>query len=207
MADEWLKRWDDRFREPDYAYGELPNEYLKAQLEKQFPGTILFGAEGEGRNAVYAARQGWDVTAFDISQEGKNKAGQLAQKHNVTLDYRVGELSTLNFQPQQFDALALIYAHFPPEIRSAYHRTLSEYVKPGGWIILEAFGKNHLEYRAANPAVGGPGELAHLFDVEEIAADFSTFEVVALSEEVVELKEGLYHNGKGSVVRLIGKKK
>ena len=143
MNKEWLDRWNERFSKEEYAYGEQPNNFLKEQLEKLKPGTILFAAEGEGRNAVFAARQGWTVSAFDISVEGKNKALRLAERNKVTLDYQIGELQSLDFKPGQFDALALVYAHFPPKIKSLYHRTLDEYLRKGGTVIFEAFSKKH----------------------------------------------------------------
>src|SRR5215510_10066513 len=115
MNDPWLQRWEDRFSEKEYAYGEEPNEYLKEQLIKLTPGAILFPAEGEGRNAVFAAKLGWSVSAFDISSEGKKKALKLAELNKVNIDYQVGELNSLNYHKEQFDAIALIYAHFPAD--------------------------------------------------------------------------------------------
>lgn len=206
MSDPWLNRWNARYKEEAYAYGEEPNVYLKDQLTALPPGRILFGAEGEGRNAIFAATFGWTVSAFDISIEGKKKAEQLAASKGVSVDYRVGELAELGFEEASFDAIALIYAHFPPPIISSYHRLLSTYLKPGGHIILEAFGKNHLAYREKNPGIGGPPNLEALFSVEGIQADFPHFEVTELAEVVVKLKEGLYHNGEGSVVRFFGRK-
>ena len=101
MSDPWIERWNERYSNDEFAYGELPNNYLKEQLEKLAPGTILFPAEGEGRNAVFAAKLGWKVAAFDISNEGKNKAIKLAEKNKVEIDYQVGELQTLNFLQQK----------------------------------------------------------------------------------------------------------
>jgi SAM-dependent methyltransferase len=119
MIDSWKDRWDDRYRSDEFAYGEHPNIYLQDQLQKLAPGKILFAAEGEGRNAVYAAKLGWEVSAFDISIEGKKKALRLAEANQVTLDYRVGELQTLGYLPEQFDAIALIYAHFRQNLNQA----------------------------------------------------------------------------------------
>jgi SAM-dependent methyltransferase len=207
MNNEWLDRWNERYSSEAYAYGETPNDYLREQLLKLSPGTILFAAEGEGRNAVFAASLGWDVHAFDISIEGKNKALRLAKKYNVSLDYQVGELPELNFQPEQFDALALIYAHFPPAIRSTYHQLLSTKLRPGGTIIFEAFSKKHLDYVTQNPSVGGPRDLPSLFSEEELKADFGDFQFSEFAETEIELNEGVYHKGKGSVIRLVGKKR
>ncbi|MDN3672558.1 class I SAM-dependent methyltransferase [Flavobacterium branchiarum] len=207
MNNSWTDRWNDRYSTDEFAYGEHPNNYLKEQLEKLTPGTILFPAEGEGRNAVFAAKLGWTVSAFDISMEGKNKALRLAKDNNVSIDYQVGELQTLNYVPEQFDAIALIYAHFPSDIKSSYHKILSNYLRKGGMLIFEAFSKKHIEYNSKNEKIGGPKELDMLFSIDEIKADFPDYEVIELIETEIELNEGLFHNGKGSVIRFVGRKK
>lgn len=206
MENTWLDRWNDRYSSNEFAYGEQPNIYLKTQLEKLPTGTILFAAEGEGRNAVFAAKLGWQASAFDISIEGKNKALKLAETNNVTIDYRVGELETLNYKPEQFDAVALIYAHFPAAIKSAYHQTLNQYLRKGGVVIFEAFSKKHLEYLAKNEKVGGPKDIAMLFSIEELKNDFDNYDIIELEETEIELNEGAFHNGIGSVVRFMGRK-
>ncbi len=207
MNEPWVDRWNDRYRTEEFAYGEQPNNYLKEHLEKLNPGKILFPAEGEGRNAVFAAKLGWEVSAFDISLEGKNKALQLAENNQVSIDYQVGELETLNYKPEQFDALALIYAHFPAAIKSSYHKILSADLHKGGIVIFEAFSKNHLGYLAKNKNVGDPKEIDMLFSMEEIKSDFADFEIIILEENEIELSEGLFHNGQGSVIRFVGQKK
>jgi SAM-dependent methyltransferase len=202
----WLTQWNARYTEKGYAYGEQPNNYLREQLSKFDAGRILFPAEGEGRNAIFAAQLGWKVFAFDISKEGKNKANLLASKNRVTIDYQVGELSALNYASDQFDAIALIYAHFPAAIKSQYHRMLDRYLRKGGVIIFEAFSKNHLSYRLKNEKVGGPKDLESLFSIEEMKSDFHNYEIMELQETEIELNEGLYHQGKGSVIRFVGEK-
>jgi hypothetical protein len=116
-------------------------------------------------------------------------------------------LQTLPYIPEQFDALALIYAHFPADIKSQYHRALDKYLRKGGVVIFEAFSKRHLEYIAKNENVGGPKELAMLFSIQEIEADFANYDIIELAEQEIELSEGQFHNGKGSVIRFVGRKK
>ena len=207
MNDSWTNKWNERYSKDEFAYGIHPNNYLKEQLDKLDVGTILFPAEGEGRNAVYAAKLGWTVSAFDISVEGKNKAIQLAGTNNVSIDYQVGELQTLNYKVEQFDAIALIYAHFPASIKSQQHKLLDTYLRKGGMVIFEAFSKKHLEYNAKKENVGGPKDLASLFSIDEIKSDFDNYEVIELVETEIELNEGLVHNGTGSVIRFVGRKK
>lgn len=203
----WIKRWDDRYKDNAYAYGIEPNEFLKEQLDQLPPASILFPAEGEGRNAVYAAKNGWQVTAFDISEEGKKKADLLTQQNQVALDYHVGVLEDLNFAPEQFKAIAFIYAHFPAAIKSRYHKTLLDHLQPGGMVIFEAFSKNHIAYQHLNPNVGDYQDMDSLFSLEEVAADFSCCDHLLLEEVEVELNEGLFHIGKGSVIRFVGRKR
>jgi 2-polyprenyl-3-methyl-5-hydroxy-6-metoxy-1,4-benzoquinol methylase len=200
------QKWNARYSREEFAYGEKPNNYLKEQLPKLPVGNILFPAEGEGRNAVYAASLGWKVSAFDQSEEGKKKAMHLCNKQNVSINYEVGEFQAITFAPDSFDAIALIYAHFPADKKSDYHKTLSTYLRPGGIIIFEAFSKNHLSYNSKNEKVGGPRNSDELLSTEEIKSDFSNFEIMELAEVEIELNEGLYHIGKGSVIRFVGRK-
>ncbi|SFW78075.1 class I SAM-dependent methyltransferase [Chitinophaga sancti] len=204
MTNEQYKtRWDERYRETDFAYGKTPNLFFKTHLDQLDKGCILMPADGEGRNGVYAAVTGWQVTSTDLSPEGKIKALQLAAEFHTTLTYVTGDLETLQFEPASFDAIGLIYAHFLPEKKSILHRQLDTYLKPGGTIIFEAFSKNH----KANAQVGGPTEIAWLFSEDEIREDFSNYDILLLKEEVVGLEEGKYHMGQGTVLRFIGKKK
>ncbi|PJZ43750.1 class I SAM-dependent methyltransferase [Leptospira brenneri] len=207
MSDVWTKRWDERYSKEEFAYGEIPNQFLEAQLPKLDRGSILFPAEGEGRNAVYAAKLGWKVSAFDISSEGQKKAFQLAKREEVSIDYQVGTIESFNYTKEQFDAIALIYAHFPANIKSEYHQKLGALLKQGGYIIFEAFSKRHLEYLAKDEKMGGPKEIDMLFSIEEIQSDFPNYHISILEEKEVELKEGAFHDGTGSVIRFVGQKK
>lgn len=207
MTNTWTDRWNERYSAADFAYGEEPNLYLKEQLEKLKPGSILFPAEGEGRNAVFAAKLGWKVFAFDISDEGKKKALRLAEANKVSIDYQVGELHAGMYGTEQFDAIALIYAHFPADIKSPLHKLLDSFLRKDGTLIFEAFSKKHLDYIAKNEKVGGPKELAMLFSIEEIKADFANYAIIELEEKEIELTEGSFHNGTGSVIRFVGRKR
>lgn len=201
------EKWDERYSNDEFAYGKEPNIYFKEQINTLPIGKVLFPAEGEGRNAVYTATLGWNVDAFDISLEGQKKAIQLAKQQNVSINYQLGEFQKLNYYLNQFDAIALIYAHFPAEVKSKYHKILTTYLKSGGLVIFEAFSKNHLSYMDKYENMGGPKDLGSLFSIEEIKSDFDNFEIIELVEEEIELNEGLYHIGKGSVIRFVGRKK
>lgn len=204
--DEYRTFWNSRYQNPEYAYGKNPNRFLKEQLAQLTPGNILLPADGEGRNGVFAARSGWKVTSLDLSVEAKNKALQLAAECGVSLNYHVGDLEALHYEKESFDVIALIYAHFSAAKKSALHQKLLEWLKPGGTIILEAFSKNHLELVHSNPKVGGPKEAGMLFSTDEIQKDFEHCAITILEEQEIMLEEGLYHIGKGAVIRFVGRK-
>ena len=199
--------WDERYKQKDYAYGKTPNEYLKSKLEELEPGEILFPAEGEGRNAVFAAKNGWKVSAFDISAEGKKKALKLAEEEGVEIDYHTTPLSSLGYDKNQFDAIALIYAHLQPAERKDYFRFFTHILKNNGKIIFEGFSKKHLEYQEKYPTVGGPKEEKMLFSEKEIKEAFPDLDFLEYYEGEIELNEGEFHKGKGWVIRFVAQKK
>ena len=199
--------WDARYASDEFAYGKAPNQFFKDAVDRlSLSGEILLPAEGEGRNAIYAAQKGLSVYAFDISIEGRNKALKLAEENHVEIRYEVGEINELNLGEHLFDAAALVYAHLPPPLRSNLHQEVAKRIKPGGFVILEGFSKNNLAIREKNPGIGGPNRLEMLFSEDEIQQEFSSLEIVKLQETQVELNEGEGHNGVGYVIRFIGKK-
>ena len=199
--------WDTRFKQDEYVYGTLPNAFFKETIEKYKPkGKLLLPAEGEGRNAVYAAKQGLEVYAFDTSIEGKNKALKLAKQNNVSINYEVGDFFNLKLLNEKFDVAALIFAHFATDIVSDYHKKISDLLKPNGLLILEGFSKNHIEFQKVNPNAGGPKNIDMLFSKETIARDFSNFEILKLEEVEVELAEGKFHSGDARLIEFIGRK-
>ena len=159
--------WNQKYGTPDYLYGVDPNAFIKEQLQDLQPGNILFPAEGEGRNAVYAAQLGWNVLAFDTSNEARKKALKLADSKNISLDFRLLDYQMAAFEPETFDAIGLVFTHLLPPLRSTMHQKYLEWLKPGGTILLEAFTPEQLNYSS-----GGPKALEMLFTREQLKADF-----------------------------------
>lgn len=187
--------WDDRYGTEEYAYGIQPNQYFKQQLGNVKGKKILFPAEGEGRNAVYAAIKGHKVSAFDPSTEGKNKALLLAEDNKVSIEYMNRGYEDVQYPVNYFDAIVLIFAHMPPEKRTPWHQKLITFLKPGGLIIIEGFSKEQLKY-----GTGGPPVEAMLFSKEELKHDFARMKIVSLEKEVRDLDEGIYHQGQAAVI-------
>lgn len=202
-----VEKWDNLFKNPDYAFGTTPNVYFKLILEKYNPtGKILLAGEGEGRNAVFAATKGLSVFAFDISKEGKKKAMRLAKDKKVSLIYDIGDFIKMQYIENSFDVAALIYTHFHPNIRSIYHQKIISLVKQNGLIILEGFS-------VKNPSLIDQNKMVDrdvcdkFYTLDKIKKDFSNFEILELEEIKTELKEGIHHNGKATVIRFVGKKR
>lgn len=199
--------WNERYSQKEWAYGEGPNVFIKEKLKQFTSGKILFPAEGEGRNAVYAAQLGWDVSAFDYSRSGKEKAMELAELNQVQIDYKVNAFLEEDYVPESFDAICNVFVHFEPELKTKMHKRLDGYLKKGGLFIIEAYSKEHRAINKLNPAVGGPPSADNMYSIEEIRNDFSAYDILHLNVEQVDLNEGLYHVGMSSVLRFIGRKK
>ena len=193
--------WNQRYAAEEFAYGTDPNLFFKKQLEKIKKGKILLPAEGEGRNAVFAASLGWDVTAFDISTEGKRKAGELAVRNKVSFNYLIADYENIQFEPATFDCIALIFAHMPADKRTEYHQKMLSFLKPGGFVLLEGFSKKQINYSS-----GGPRDFRMLYSKAELETDFQQLSILQIKEVETELNEGGFHNGTAALVRLVGKK-
>lgn len=190
-------QWDERYARQEYIYGTEPNNFLKEQLTLLKPGRILFPAEGEGRNAVFAASLGWQTEAFDQSTEGQKKALQLADLKSVTIIYSVQSLEAWNPEPDQYDCIALIFLHLHEDLRQQVHQNVIKALKPGGTLILEAFTINQLPRTS-----GGPKTAELLFTKEQISNDFKDLAILKFDETESFLDEGPLHQGHAAVIQL-----
>jgi 2-polyprenyl-3-methyl-5-hydroxy-6-metoxy-1,4-benzoquinol methylase len=192
--------WNQRYAENETVYGVSPNLYLKLKLDTLKASTILLPAEGEGRNAVYAASKGWHVTAFDYSEIAMDKSLAYAKDKKVQIDYIIVDIEKYQVN-KLYDAIGLIYVHLPSEERSVFHQKIIDSLAPGGTIILEAFSKKQLNYHS-----GGPKAIEQLYSVSDLRNDFKSIDIIELKELEIVLNEGPFHQGKASVIRLFAKK-
>lgn len=191
--------WEDRFSSEEYVYGKEPNEFFRETLSKLTPGRILLPAEGEGRNAVFAAGLGWQVDALDWSEAAKKKAENLAEEKHVKINYAVEDLA--GFEPEEaaYDAVALVFVHLEPELRESFHRKMARALKPDGKLIFMAYDKTQL-----GKNTGGPKNPDLLYSLAEIAEDFIELEFDLFSKDTVTLNEGALHSGESDVIKYIG---
>jgi len=193
--------WNERYQQDAFIYGKKPNTFFAEQILLLEPGNLLLPAEGEGRNAVYAAGLGWRVTAFDFSDAARKKAQKLALEAKVKIDYRISQATDFEAEKASFDVIALIYAHLPPQIRKVVHQRVVTWLKPGGRVILEAFHPRQLQHSS-----GGPKNPEMLYDQVMLRDDFSSLKEIIMKEQTIHLSEGNYHQGEAEVVRYVGKK-
>jgi len=191
--------WNSRYAEPGYAYGTEPNAFLVSQKKYFKPGgKALAVADGEGRNGVWLAQQGLDVLSVDVSEVGLRKTQQLAADRGVAIRTEKADLTAWQWPEQQFDVVAAVFIHFPPEVRARMHRRMFEALKPDGVLILEAFTPAQLHYKS-----GGPPVLEMLYTADMLRIDFAGGEILLIEELVTELAEGKHHHGSAAVVRLV----
>lgn len=192
--------WNQRYAEHPTVYGTMPNLFFKNFIDQQEPGALLLPAEGEGRNALYAAARGWQVDAFDFSMEAREKTLQQAESLHLAVNYETKKIQEYSAE-KLYDLVALIYVHTEPLVRKSFHAALVKSIKPGGFLILEAFSKSQLEFKS-----GGPAAIDMLFDTTLLMEDFKALQVIQCEQLETELNEGAFHKGKASVMRFIGVK-
>jgi SAM-dependent methyltransferase len=194
--------WDERYAQDEYVYGEMPNEFFREQLNGLNPGNLLLPGEGEGRNAVWAARNGWKVTAVDYSEQARVKAIALAQRHQLaSFNYLIGDITEFAFPENTYQCIALVFVHLIPGQRKLFHETMARALAPGGLLIMEAFTPEQLNYDS-----GGPRNPEMLYTAEMLQSDFQSLDLKLIKTIKPLLNEGPYHSGLASTVRLTAQK-
>lgn len=198
MGDDMRLEWDRRYAQPGYLYGLEPNVFVAGVLGGLPPGRLLLPGEGEGRNAVWAARRGWTVDAVDQSTVGRDKALALAARHGVAIRYDVADLARAAFTPGAYDAVAVAFVHLPSAVRAAVHGRLAAALRPGGTLVMEVFSKDQLPL-----STGGPKNPDMLYVPDDLRRDFATLRIDSLESLRVMLDEGALHRGEAAVLRLV----
>ncbi len=195
------KAWDKAEEEVRTGVELHPNAWFKACLDELEPGRIFIPGAGEGRSAVYAALQGWEVHAYDRSQNQQRKAMLLAEERGVELDYQLGDLDSILLEEAHYDAVAPLFVQLPPIPRKKLHAHLMKGLKGGGHWIMEAFSKEQIAYSS-----GGPPDIDRLYSLSDIERELDDLELLSSIEEEVELMEGERDLGVARVLRVFAKK-
>jgi len=196
--------WNTRFDKTEFIFGKEPNEYLVEQSSRYLmPGnSVLCIADGEGRNGVWLAKQGMQVTAFDVSDVALLKAQQFAQDEQVSIQYSLSDVDGFYWQPDAYDAVIGIFIQFAdPQMRARIFQWVKQTLKPGGIFILQGYTPKQLEYKT-----GGPSLIEHLYTEEMIRELSHGFEILDLRCYEKELSEGPRHTGMSALMGLVSKK-
>lgn len=189
--------WDERYGVDHYVYGKHPNAFLESRANLLPTGRVLCLAEGEGRNAVYLAKLGHEVTAIDASAIGLEKAQKLAAANDVEINTQVANLAEYDLGHEKWDTIVAIFAHLPPALRKEVHAACVAALKPGGHFILEAYTPKQLNYKTGGPPAAEMMMTSVLLNEELKGLEFTLNE-----EKVREVVEGVGHIGEGAVVQV-----
>ena len=193
--------WDKRYSEQEFAYGKEPNQFFKQNIDRLAPGKAIFLGEGEGRNAVYAAKLGWQADAVDFSISGKDKALKLAKESNVAINYTVTDFERYQFKKNYYDLVVMIFLHLPKETNQIIFQGSISSLKKGGKLIIQTFSKEQI-----NNSSGGPKDPELLFSEKELLGYTSELKTEFLESKTINLDEGNYHKGKADVINMVGVK-
>ena len=191
--------WDERYQTPEYIFGDQPCQWL-IMNQHRLPqsGQALALGDGEGRNGVFLAELGFEVTSVDLSEVGLSKARDLARKRGVTIQTVQADLEYYEIEAESQDLIVSIYCHLPDAIRKLVHERAEVALKPGGLFILEAFHHSQLKYQS-----GGPKTTDLLYDLDALLDDFRMLHILEAFDGLCYLDEGARHSGIGHIVRLV----
>lgn len=199
--------WDDRYSGEGFAYGTEPNDFLKSAVTSStlsLPkgARVLMLAEGEGRNGVFMAERGFDVTCVDLSAVGLQKAQALASSRGVSVETVVTDLGAYEFGVDRWDCVVGISSHLPPAVRERVLALIPPSLKANGYAVFEGYTPDQLSYKT-----GGPPTADMMYSSEIFAKAFGNVLEVLRNEELVrDVVEGDHHTGKAAVVQFIGRK-
>ncbi len=197
-----LTFWDERFAGEGYRYGILPNPFVAAQAHR-LPkgGKVLSVGDGEGRNGVWLAEQGFAVTSQDGSEVAQAKAKRMAEERGVPLDTAFSDLTTWDWPKNEFDGVVCVFLHFRPGRREAVHRNMFEALKPGGLIVMEVFHPDHLELP------GGPPEREMLYSAETLRGDFADADLLLVEETRSFVPQDTFQKGEAVLTRMVARRR
>lgn len=195
--------WDERYQSPDFIYGEAANDFLREKVSLLRARNCLCLAEGQGRNAVWLAEQGFNVTAVDQSAIGMAKAAELAAKRGVEIETQTADLANFDLGADRWDSIVSIFGHLPSTLRRDVHRKVIAALVPGGTFLLEAYTPDQL----ATSGTGGPADPDMLLTLAKLADELGELEILFAQETVRQVNEGDFHKGEGAVVQFVARKR
>jgi len=193
--------WDERYSTEEYAYGKAPNHFLEESYNVIPKGKVLSLAEGEGRNAVFLAKQGYSVTAVDASQVGLGKAKKLAKENGVTIELVHADLIYFDIGENRWDGIVSIFCPLPSALRKELHNKVVAGLKASGVFLIEAYTPDQLKH-----GTGGGNSADRMTSKESLILELEGLKFIHLIELERNVVEGIYHTGLSAVVQAIALK-
>lgn len=197
--------WNQRFQGEAFHFGTEPNGWLREQVHTlPAGGRVLCVADGEGRNSIWLARQGFRVDAFDISDVGVAKARAWAAREGLgsRIDYAVCDGDAVAWPTAMYDAVVAIFIQFAdPAMRARLFARMAAALKPGGVLVLQGYTPRQLDYKT-----GGPPLVEHLYTEALLREAFADLEIVALRDYEADLAEGAGHRGRSALIGLVARR-
>ncbi|MGE5182458.1 MAG: class I SAM-dependent methyltransferase [Acidobacteriota bacterium] len=190
--------WDERYRGDGYVYGTEPNDFLREQLARIPKGSVLCLAEGEGRNAVFLASHGYEVTGVDFSAEGLRKAARLARERGVDVTLIEADLASFELGVDRWSGIVSIWAHTRSAVRRRLHAQVARALVPGGAFVLEHYRPEQIPL-----GTGGPKDPDMLPTLAELRDDLAGLELVVAREMDRDVREGAGHGGPSATVQVV----
>jgi SAM-dependent methyltransferase len=172
-----MNKWDTRYNTEEYVFGKRPNRFLVDCASSLAPSKALCLGEGEGRNAVYLASIGWEVTAVDISPYGTEKAQLLARQRGVKITTITADINDYTIEPNAWDLIITFFVHIPAEERARMHRKVIAGMRGGGVYVLEGYSPEMVRFGDR-----GPKELPQRYAMEVIRAELDGLELRTIRE-------------------------
>ncbi|MFZ4628742.1 MAG: SAM-dependent methyltransferase [Blastocatellia bacterium] len=193
--------WDERYGSGEHVYGREPNEFLAAMASQIPRGRVLSLAEGQGRNGVYLAGLGYEVTAVDSSAVGLRMARELAVERGVPLATIVADLADYDPGEACWEGIVSIFCHLPSALRRSVLAKMVRALAPGGVLLLEAYTPAQLQFDT-----GGPRDADLLASLADLREDLSGLTLVHAFQGERSVIEGLLHRGRAAVVQVVALK-
>ena len=194
--------WNERYQTKDYLFGVEPNDFIRAVTPPAHQNAKAFApADGEGRNGVFLAKQGYHVTSVDVSNLAVDKAQSLAAKHSVSINSHVGDIFEFPCPDNHYDIVVICFMHFLPDDHDRFMSLMKSCLKSGGMIIMEGYSKDQIDL-----ASGGPKNEDMLFSRDGLTKNFSDFDILLMQKTRRYLSEGPRHQGEAATIQLIVRK-
>ena len=191
--------WNERYQVSDYIFGIEPNDFIKDVTPAAKEGQRAYApADGEGRNGVYLASIGYDVTSIDVANLAVDKAIALAKNKGVAINAMIGDAINTGFDDAAFDVIIVCFMHFMPDDHDRFMEENKRLLKPGGIFIMEGYTIDQIPLKS-----GGPKNPDMMMSADKLANSFDGYELAILREQRRMLDEGPRHQGEAATVQIM----